>query len=88
MHMDVLGNRVAIVGTDGLCVVEIRMSGPVSAAEFSLSEIPIPREQVVATGNPQYPMYLRTAHFLTSTTGDSLILSFVETNLTGSYSQL
>jgi hypothetical protein len=86
IHIDCAGDKVAAIGGSSLYIWTILVSKSGDGTKITLSEIPIPRSQVRAISKPPNTMYPRTVHFLTQ--GDSLIISFVEADITKSSGHL
>ena len=79
LHMDCAGNKVAAIGGCGLYIWIILVSKSNNGVNITMSELAIPRSQVKAISKPRDAMHPRTVHFLTQ--GDTLIVSFVEADI-------
>jgi hypothetical protein len=85
MHMDVLGRAFAVIGGDILCIWTIQASRSDGETKYSPSEITIPKGPIAVVGKPPNFMRPRTVHFLSQTT---ILVSFVETDITGASSHM
>jgi WD40 repeat protein len=86
MHIDSLNKTFAAVGGDGLSIWSIKMMKTKSDIKFSLSETPIPRDQVTAVGQAHAAARPRTLHFLPRDQG--VLVAFVSPDIMNMTSHL
>jgi hypothetical protein len=86
MHIDSANHKFAAVGGEGLGLWVVKMLNTKQGVKFSLSETPIPRQQVTAMGQTCATMRPRTAHFLPL--DESVLVTFVATDIAIAVSHL
>ena len=86
MHIDYMDRKFAAVGGQGLSIWNIKTQSTRSDMRFSLSEVPVPQDQVIALCRTTPTMTPRTVHFLPL--GQSVLVSFVPSDVATAMSHL